>query len=185
MHHYNFTTGQVDKEDMNQAWRMGNQSTTESGRRRMLGTDLQLADDKRPGRELAGRQLFDLSCLKFTGCCLQICIPTPLSVQFNAQLTINNGVMQVSASLRIVLDVSVYIPGNWPSFDHTFSTTLTASYGAGTSMCDIIPAFGDFVRNTGLGGGQECGEFFFVEQCKDLPSYTLADFIGCDRFTIG
>ena len=165
MHHYNFTSGQLDDAEMFAV----NRSIAQNNRRRTAGRELLLHD----------------CYLHFTDCCLQICIPSPLAIQFNARLQINDGQMKITTSLHILLAIGVWLPGNWPEINLRFSATLTLNYGSGVSLCDIVPAFGNFLRTTGLGCGEDCGTFLGITMCLPLPCYTLADFLGCDRLLIG
>jgi len=138
--------------------------------------------------ETRGRELFDLGGCGMRGCCVQACVNSPIRIWSRARVVITNTSAYFALTTNITLDSNFLdLPGQWPSWNEEWTARIDVNFQASTrSLCDLIPQVGDFIRNTCVGGGEECGCLPDIDLCLciDVPLLCVEDVISCEMLAL-
>mmetsp|Transcript_65577 Transcript_65577/g.129885 ORF Transcript_65577/g.129885 Transcript_65577/m.129885 type:complete len:208 (-) Transcript_65577:113-736(-) len=120
-------------------------------------------------------------------CCKTLCGDNNFAVSASARFQVGERVT-VSATLSVDfagggningIDLSNLLPPISREFSHTITSGDTAT---GSSLCDVIPAVGEWIRDFTI-GGEICWTVLGIEGCITTPVWHLSSIIKCDSDT--
>ena len=137
-------------------------------------------DEHTPAVYLSDRRKLLFCGIQFTECCHQLCASSPIDFEVQARLHVAESAASMDFDAKITFGGDSALIGSWDGFSKEYSHSVVVGYGSGTSLCDVVPSVGDFIRNHQLGGGEKCATVLGISGCVDMPSFRISSVIDCD-----